>query len=145
MRLKLVCLLLLVPAACWAGDPRVTGTPAPPPSASILLRVHPGPWQPPARADLARLGMTLVPETGEPSVNANLDAGALTAAQARARAQGTLRTFADGSRHVLTGGAIRSWTLARIDEDGRLVQDCVHSEAEAVRRVNAAAAAAGRK
>jgi hypothetical protein len=83
-----------------------------------------------------RAGMRYDPETGEPAVHE----GSRAAAQVlRARAAATVTRRADGSRHARLGNAFRSWTVATINEDGNLTQDCVSSEAEARARVDAAA------
>ena len=102
------------------------------------VRLHPGPWRLPARATLA--GIRFEPESGETSKE--ISGGAFSADEAvlRSRAEANVRTFPDGSRHALLGGALRRWTVATIDDHGRLVQDCVHSEADARRIIEAAAA-----
>lgn len=139
MRLVLLCLFLLAALPTWAGTP-----PSPPASAANVLRLHPGPWQPPAL--VARAGMRFEPETGEASTDvAGASAFAASEASLRARAEANVRTFPDGSRHAVLNGAIRSWTVATIDDQGRLVQDCVHSEAEARQLIEAAAAASQRE
>jgi hypothetical protein len=56
-----------------------------------------------------------------------------------------VRTLPDGSRHAVLNGAIRSWTVATIDDQGRLIQDCVQSEAAARRIIEAASAASARE
>src|ERR1043166_4926124 len=61
MRTVMLCLLLLAALPAWAG----AEAPAPP-SASNLLRLHPGPWQLPSHG--TRLGMRVDPETGEAAV-----------------------------------------------------------------------------
>jgi hypothetical protein len=86
--------------------------------------------------------MRFDPETGE--VAGELaGAGSLKVSDdaLRARAEAGVRTMPDGSRHAVLNGALRSWTIATIDDQGRVVQDCVHSEAEARQRVEAANAA----
>jgi hypothetical protein len=137
MRLVLLCLLSLAALPAWAGAP----APPPPHSAANLLRLHPAAWQLPASA--ARAGMRFEPETGaaadDPAAVGSLRAGDRTL---RPLAVENVRTLADGSRHLAVNGALRQWTVASIDAQGRLVQDCVHGEAEARRRVEAANAAA---
>jgi hypothetical protein len=139
MRLILLCLFLLAALPAWAGTPL-----SPPASAANVLRLHPGPWQFPA--SVARAGMRFEPETGEPAADL-AGAAALRSSEAalRARAEANVRTLPDGSRHAVLNGAMRSWTVATIDHQGRLIQDCVQSEAAARRIVEAAAAAPARE
>jgi hypothetical protein len=139
MRLVLLCLFLFAALPAWAGAPN-----SPPASAANVLRLHPRPWQFPAL--LARAGVRFEPETGEaPAEFATVGARQTSDASLRARAEASVRTLPDGSRHVVLNGALRSWTVATIDDQGRLVQDCVHSEADARRQVEAAAAAPARE
>ena len=63
----------------------------------------------------------------------------------RARAETSIRALPDGSRHAVLNGALRMWTVATIDDQGRLIQDCVHGEAEARRRIEAANAVSPRE
>ena len=139
MRLVLLCLFLIAALPAWAGSPA-----SPPASASNVVRLHPGPWQCPST--VFRAGMRFEPETGEAPADL-AGAGALMTSEAslRARAEAGARLFPDGSRHAVLNGAIRSWTVATIDGRGRLIQDCVHSEAEARRQIEAAAAASPRE
>jgi hypothetical protein len=138
MRPFLLFLCLLAAAAANAA-----ANPPAPSSAANLVRLHPGPWRLPARAALA--GIRFEPESGETSKE--LSGGAFSADDAalRARAEASVRLMPDGSRHAVLGGALRRWTVATIDDQGRLVQDCVHSEAEARRIIEAAAAQQVRK
>jgi hypothetical protein len=92
----------------------------------------------------ARTAMRFDPETGEATVveaPGSGDAALRTPSQAEARrlAAANVELRADGSQHAVVGSAFRSWTVATIDEHGRLKQDCVSSEAEAKARVDAAA------
>ena len=132
MRPALLCLCLLL-----AVSARAQVAAHAPASATNLLRVHPGPWRLPARATLA--GMRFDPEGGEAATDLGITASRDEEAAFRARAASLVRTAADGSRHLLLGGALRSWTVATIDDQGRLVQDCVQGEAEARQRIEAAA------
>lgn len=134
MRPILLCLFLLAAVPASAGTSATA-----PPSAANVLRLHPGPWQL-ASAHLLPAGLRFEPETGEAASDL---AGTLksSAASLRARAEANVRVLADGSRHAVLNGALRSWTVATIDDQGRLVQDCVHTEAEARRRIGAATAA----
>lgn len=133
MRLLCTLALLALPVTAFAE-----GAPTTPHSAAILLRLHPAPWRPPGGAAVATAGMRYEPDA---SGAAPLVAPA-TGTYARAQAEAGVRVSADGTRHAVLAGAIRSYTVVRIDESGRLVGDCVDSEAEAVRRVRAAEAAA---
>ena len=85
-----------------------------PASATNIVRVHPGPWRLPARATLA--GMRFDPEGGEAATDLGVTASRDEEAAFRARAASLVRTAADGSRHLLLGGALRSWTVATIDD-----------------------------
>ena len=106
---------------------------SPPPSAANLVRLHPGPWRMPVAFQGA---MRAEPEDGGSAVFA----GSPEAVQMlRARAAANVKVHADGSRHAVLGAAFRSWTVATIDADGRLTQECVSSAAEAKARVDAGA------
>jgi hypothetical protein len=112
-----------------------------PPSATNLVRLHPGPWRMPV-AVVA--GMRFEPETGEASVvegvpSTNAVMPAPSQAEARVLAAQNVTRHADGSRHAVLGAAFRSYEVVTIDADGRLTQDCVSSEAEARARVEAGA------
>ena len=132
MRLALLCLFLLVAETARADAPAHA-----PASAANLLRLHPGPWRFPAPP--LRTGLRFDPERGEPAADVTAAASRESEAALRARAEAGVRTLADGSRHAVLGGALRLWMVATIDDHGRLVEDCVHGEAEASRRVEAAA------
>ena len=75
------------------------------------------------------------------------DPGALPDAFRRTRAQAlsgiTAETRADGSRHMVLGGAIRAWSVASVDECGEVKLGCVSSQAAAKARVPAPAAHGG--
>ena len=112
-----------------------------PPSAANLVKLHPGPWQ--IAAPIVA-GMRFDPETGEASVVEGTPgtsglALARSQAEARALAAQNVTRHADGSRHAVVGGAFRMWTVATIDDQGALTQDCVSSEAEVRSLVEAAA------
>jgi hypothetical protein len=134
MRLACSSLVLLAALAVSAGAQA-----SPPPSASNLLRLHPAAWQLPAAPGPS--AMRFEPETGEKPAQLPLAPGAVDAATLRARAAANVRTLGDGSRHAVLNGALRAWTVATIDDQGRLVQDCVHDEAQARQRIEAADAA----
>ena len=134
MRPILFCLCLLAAVPAWAGAPATS-----PPSAANVLRLHPGPWQLASRVLPA--GVRFVPETGEAASDLSRAALQSAAASLRARAEANVRVLPDGSRHAVLNGALRSWTVASINDHGQLVQDCVQSEAEARQRIEAATAA----
>ncbi|HEY6195442.1 MAG TPA: hypothetical protein VI504_10400 [Candidatus Eisenbacteria bacterium] len=134
MRTVMLCLLLLAALPAWAG----AEAPAPP-SASNLLRLHPGPWQLPSHG--TRLGMRVDPETGEAAVALRGDALASSEAALRARAEASVRLAPDGSRHAVLNGAIREWVVATIDDRGRMKEDCIEGEAAARARIEATTAA----
>ena len=85
--------------------------------------------------------MRFDPESGEAAAAVSTSAAAARDAELRADAESRVRLLPDGSRHAVLNGALRSWTVATIDDQGRLIQDCVHSEAEARQRIQSAAAA----
>jgi len=127
------CLLLAIVSVSAIAHPV-----SPPPSAASLLLLHPGPWRMPVAPPA---GVRFDPETGEKPV---LDAAARgtyerAATDARARAEARIRILPDGSRHSVVGAAFRFWTVATLDEQGRLTEDCVPSLAQARGRVDAAA------
>ena len=137
LRLVLLC-LCLVTAAIVSG-----ATPAPAPSSvHYLVRVHPGPWRPPSRVALA--AMRFDPESGEVAAVPGGEPPAGEAAL-RARAEASVRRAPDGSLHAVLGGAFRRWTVATIDDRGRLFEDCLPSEAAARQRVEAATGRGVRK
>jgi hypothetical protein len=128
MRLSPILLLLLLAAPASA-----IGRPQPPASAAALLRFHPGPWRLPETF----FAMREEPAGGESvELPAQAARGATVAALRRA-AETSVRRNADGSRHAVLGSAFRSWTVARITEDGRLVQECVDDLDAANARVRA--------
>ncbi len=134
MRTILLCLLLLAALPAWAGAEASA-----PPSASNLLRLHPGPWQLPSH--VARLGMRIDPETGGAAVTPGGSASAMSdQAALRARAEASVRLAPDGSRHAVLNGAVREWIVATIDDRGRVQEDCIQGEAAARARVEAGAA-----
>lgn len=136
MRIALWICLVLAPAAALAGEP-----PAPPPSAAILLRLHPGVWTPPASVPAVRRAVRFDPDGGE-APPASPASGAATIT--RAQAEASVRVAADGSLHSVVGGALRRWTVASVGADGRLRQECVHGRSAAIARIRAAADGEGR-
>lgn len=133
--MRLVLLVALLTAALPAhAAGRSTD---PPPSAANLLRLHPGPWRMPGTL---AAGMRFEPETGEAVVETGSARALLEGADARARAEAGIVRHADGSRHAVLDGALRRYVVVSVDAQGRLVQDCVPSAAEAERIVREAAA-----
>jgi len=129
MRLAVASLTLLVIAcAAQASAPQA----ARPASSANLLRLRPRAWQMPAR--VAPAGIRLEPETGAPAD----DPAALATPPTTLRSAPVVRFAPDGSRHAVIGGVIREYLVATIGKDGKLVQDCVHGEAQAKARVEAA-------
>jgi class 3 adenylate cyclase len=136
----IVTSLLLLAATPWLA----LAQPAPP-SATNLVKLHPGPWRMPTPI---MAGMRFEPETGDvvegtPSTTAV--ALARTQAEARAIAAQNVVRHADGSRHAIVGAAFRQYVFVTTDAEGRLEQDCVSSEAEMRARVEAAAPKQERK
>ena len=110
---------------------------ATPPSSANLLKLHPGPWRPPVAL---QAGMRFEIDSGDPAaVASSPDPLATFQARARAQAAASITVRSDGSRHAVVGTAFRSYTLATIDDQGRLTTDCVSSATEARARVDAAA------
>jgi hypothetical protein len=128
MRLSPILLLLMLAAPASAAGPA-----QPPASAANLLRQHPGPWRFPG----SLRAMREEPAAGEAVELPAQAARAATVASLRRAAEANIRRHADGSRHAVLGSAFRSWTVAHIAEDGRLVQDCVDDLDEANARVRA--------
>lgn len=141
MRLALASCLLLAAAPLHSAT-APPPAPAAPASAHILLHAHPRAWRPPAPPAPVAAGMRVEPETA-PDATLDADLAALRAASARARAGVVARIEPDGSLHAVLGGAVRMYTVVRVGADGRLEQECLHSEAEALARVKAAARPGG--
>jgi hypothetical protein len=139
----IVTSFLLLAAAPWVA---LAQPGAAPPSASNLVRLHPGPWR---MTGTSVMGMRFDPETGEAfAVEGTREASALalaSQAQARVLAAQNITRRADGSRHAVLGAAFRAYEVVTIDADGRLTQDCVSTEAEARARVQAGAPKQARK
>lgn len=127
MRLLLVLGLLAASAPLGA---------APAPSETRVASWRPRAWRPPARTAPAAVGMRFEPESG-PAVPGELEAQ--EAARRQALADVPVHTRADGSRYAVIGGLVRSYTVVHVGADGRLVQECVHSEEQARARVAATA------
>ena len=132
MRLTIVIPLALA-ALALASPPALASDPGASPGPRVPFR--PRPWSPPS---VRTAGMT----AGDPAVEAGAP-GTLGPSRAQALAGVTVEIRPDGSRHAVLGGAIRAWSVARVDECGRLQLDCVSSEAAATSRVRRAAAPGG--
>jgi len=96
---------------------------------------RPRAWSPAATAAHRSSGMT------EGDLSALPDAFTRTRAQALSGIAVEVR--ADGSRHMVLGGAIRAWSVASVDECGQVKLDCVSSAAAATARVRAPGARGG--
>lgn len=129
MRIAPLTLLLLV----LAGATSARASATPPHSAVNVVRLHPGPWRFPALARMT--GMRSDPSDG---TEAAVHAFTLPDPELRARAEAGVRMFPDGSRHAVVGAALRSWTVASIDAEGRLVTDCVHGSDAALQHAQRA-------
>jgi hypothetical protein len=110
-------------------------------AAAILLHAHPHAWQPPAAVVPARAGMTLTPESGAAVAPTAGDMRA-AAAYRSALAKIPVEFRADGSRFARLGGLVRAYMVASVAPDGRLMQECVESQPEALARVHAGTAGA---
>ncbi len=135
------CAPLLALVLVLGAAPRAGAATSPEPaynSASILFHLHPRPWRPPLAGIAAGLRMAVDPVSGTlvDEVPGPAALAAARAARAAARASTRVEARPDGSTIALLGGAIRAWSVARIDADGRLVEDCVRSE-DAARRLMA--------
>jgi hypothetical protein len=139
MRIPVTLVLLLAGAtAAGAAPPALVA----PPSASILLHAHPRPWRPPVAPAIAGMRAGIDPVTGELTFPEGPDPGTVRAARAAANAAARVFTRPDGSSHAVLNGLIRAYAVVRVGPNGRLVQDCVHSEQEALRRAREPAPAA---
>src|SRR5262249_46916240 len=92
-----------------------------------------------------RGAMTFTPETGPDPGAPAAPALMLVDRHARDAAEATTRIDANGASHAIVGGAVRAYTVAHVDADGKLVQECVHSSATAVDRVRETAKPAAAK
>jgi len=139
MRSHLFVCLLIATATVAHAEPTVLVRPH---SADILLRLHPLAWRAPV-ATTAAAAIRLEPDTGAPS-EASQDASALAPRHTHPLAGVPVQTRADGSRFAVLGGKLRSYSVVSIGADGRLEQECVHSEHEAIERVRATSRNGGR-
>ena len=126
--LLMLAVLLACGAATRAGAEPILN----PASASILLHLHPRAWHPPAALGLAGLRTDVDP--GGDGLADPMDGAFAAMREARARALANVRVELrpDGSAHAVVGGLLRAYAMARIGPEGRLVEDCTHSEAEAL-------------
>ena len=133
--------LILLPLllACTAAPGAAAEPALNPTSASILLHLHPRPWRPPSVAMSAGLRTDVDPGGERLSPNAQEAFAAIREARARALANVRVDVRPDGSGHAVLGGLLRAYAVARIGPDGKLVEDCVHSEAGALERLGAPA------
>jgi hypothetical protein len=122
-------LVILSSVSASAAPPDCATTPDH--SRVVTWRTHA--WRPPARVALAA-GIRFEPEGGAAAPTAT-DFASIAAARRQALDNVPIRTRADGSRYAVIGGLIRAYAVARVGSDGRLVQECVHSEAQAIQRV----------
>jgi hypothetical protein len=126
----LLPLLFLAACACVTTAQAGPG----PTSTSILLHLHPHAWHPP----VAPLAAGLRTDVDAPVSALELpDAAAAHAARQRALANVRVQMRPDGSGFAVVGGLLRAYSVARIGDDGRLVEDCAHSEEEALKMIAA--------
>lgn len=131
MRIPPLSLVLLALSVAVSDRAASAGAAATPPHSAVnLVRLHPGPWRFPAAARAT--GLRSDPEDGSDGA---LRAFTLRDPELRARAEAGVRIAPDGSRHAVVGAALRSWTVASIDAEGRLVTDCVHGNDATLERV----------
>jgi len=97
---------------------------------------RPRAWSPPSAPTTARSATGMI--EGDPT---NL---ARPGSRAAALERIVVEVHPDGSRHAVLGGAIGAWSVAGVDERGRLHVDCVGSEAEAKARVREAGRRGGK-
>ena len=134
MRLPVPLLILLAAPLIAPAEASASSASANTP-ATRTVSFRPRAWQPPvARAvhtGAARVG---TPGMIEGDVLPETPGGlGLTRAEALSRVK--IETHADGSRHATLNGAIRMYSVASVDESGKLHLDCASSEADAIARV----------
>ncbi len=125
---------LLMALAAPLGAASIAGVSASPEPRAASWR--PRAWHPPARPASAVPGLRVEPEDGG-ATPSSADLEALGAARRQALANVPVVTRADGSRYAVIGGLVRAYTVVHVGADGRLVQECVHSEEQARQRVAA--------
>lgn len=98
---------------------------------------RPHAWHPPTSATTGAAGIRVEPEDGAAPTGMD-DLAAQIAARRQALARVPVRVHPDGSRHAVLGDLARAYTVARINADGTLSQECVHTAAQAKALMNAA-------
>lgn len=137
MRLRVIAVPIVILSALIAAVALAADlAPAPHP----LVSWHPRPWQPP-QAFAAGMRAAVDPVTGE-WIEPNIAVPHAGESRAAALARVPVLTRADGSRHAELGGIVRAYSIVSIAPDAQLQFDCTHSEAEAMQRLRASAAAA---
>jgi hypothetical protein len=141
--MRLPILLLFATAATVLASSPVPAsdcTPARPASQRVSFR--PRAWSPPPAGIAARPapGMT----EGDPAAEAGASGDLPGQSRAEAFRGVVVEVRSDGSRHAVLGGAIRAWSIAGVDEHGRIQLDCASSEAAARARVRAAGTRGGK-
>lgn len=124
MRVQVSLLFLMMVATTAQAEPAPLQRPR---SAESLLRLHPSAWRAPMRVAATAPAMRFEPDDGTPvePLPAVSNAGPRLT---HPLADIPVQTRADGSRFAYLGGRLRSFTVVSIDGEGRLQQDCVHSE-----------------
>lgn len=74
-------------------------------------------------------GIRIDPEAGPPG--GLTDLASTIAARRRALANVPVVRRPDGSRYAVVGGLVRGYTVARIQPDGSMIEDCVETETQA--------------
>ena len=134
MRLMLaMSLIALSSSYSMASEPNCASTSRP----TNVATWRPQVWHPPTAAAQVAAGIRFEPEQG---ATRPTDSEWATAAAARRQALANVPvlTRADGSRYAVLGGLVRAYAIARIGPDGRLFEECVHSEEQARQRIAAA-------
>jgi hypothetical protein len=129
MRL-MITLPLALAAAVLLSSPASAADCAP----GRTVPYRPRAWSPPPLPHAARVAPGIT--EGDPAAEANA-AGLVGPARA-ARSGIVVEMRPDGSRRAVLGGAIRMWSVASVDEHGRLQLECVGSEAAAMARADSA-------
>ena len=96
-----------------------------------ILHGRPRAWQPPAATARAGMLASIDPITREWVPARSADLPAVTPSRREVMPEFVMRAHPDGSRFVLLGGRLRAYTVVRIEADGNLAGDCLHSEREA--------------
>jgi len=101
---------------------------------------RPRAWSPPSLPNAAHVAPGIT--EGDPAAEAGA-AGLVGPARA-SRSGIVVEMRPDGSRRAVLGGAIRMWSVASVDERGRLQLECVGSEAAAKAHVDRAGTRRGK-